>query len=68
MTPARAGLPDRPSLDVAVRRELVDRFRDDIARLERLLDREFQDWLGDSGRGTYAVRKSWAPSGREDSQ
>jgi hypothetical protein len=62
------GSAHRPKLDVAVRRELVDRFRDDVALLERLLDRSFQDWLGDSGRGTYAVRKSLAPSERDDSQ
>jgi hypothetical protein len=58
----------RPKLDVGVRRELVARFADDIALLEGLLDREFQDWLGDSGRGTYAVRRSLAPSDREASQ
>jgi sulfotransferase family protein len=62
------GAVHRPKLDVAVRRELVDRFRDDVAVLERMLGRSFQDWLGDSGRGTYAVRKSLAPSERDDSQ
>ncbi|WP_375474507.1 sulfotransferase [uncultured Jatrophihabitans sp.] len=58
----------RPKLDVGVRRELVAQFTDDVALLERLLDRSFQDWLGDSGRGTYAVRKSLAPSERDASQ
>ena len=58
----------RPSLPVEHRRELVDHFREDIGVLETLLGRSFQDWLGDSGRGTYAVRSSWAPSAREASQ
>ncbi|SHG47975.1 Sulfotransferase family protein [Jatrophihabitans endophyticus] len=58
----------RPSLDVAVRRELVGRFADDIALLEELLGNSYQDWLGDSGRGTYAVRRSLAPSERDASQ
>jgi hypothetical protein len=62
------GSAHRPSLEVEVRRELVDLFRDDVAQLERLLGRDFQDWLGDSGRGTYAVRRSLAPSERDDSQ
>ena len=62
------GQRHRPSLPVETRRELVAHFRDDVALLERLLGRSFQDWLGDSGRGTYAVRKSLAPSDREASQ
>ena len=62
------GHPHRPTLPVPIRRELVDRFRDDVALLETLLGRSFQDWLGDSGRGTYAVRRSLAPSEREASQ
>ena len=36
----------RPSLDVEVRRELVDRFRDDIAQLERLLGRDVSGLAG----------------------
>jgi hypothetical protein len=62
------GSVHRPPLDVAVRRRLVDRFRDDVAVLEGLLGVSFQDWLGDSGRGTYAVRSSLAPSPRDASQ
>jgi hypothetical protein len=58
----------RPRLDVEVRRSLVARFADDVAVLESLLGESFQDWLGDSGRGTYAVRRSLAPSGRDASQ
>lgn len=62
------GNPSRPKLDVAVRRELVGRFADDIRLLEQLLGVDYQDWLGDSGRGTYAVRRSLAPSERDASQ
>jgi hypothetical protein len=62
------GHPHRPPLPVQTRRELVTGFREDVALLETLLGRSFQDWLGDSGRGTYAVRKSLAPSEREASQ
>ncbi len=62
------GSPHRPTLDVAVRRTLVELFRDDVALLEDVLGGSYQDWLGDSGRGTYAVRSSLAPSGREASQ
>jgi hypothetical protein len=48
----------RPKLSIEARRELVEHFRDDIGQLQDLLGREFQDWLADSGRGTYAVRRS----------
>ena len=46
----------RPPLDVEVRRELVKHYVEDVALLESLLGEDFQDWLGDRGRGTYAVR------------
>ncbi len=62
------GNAHRPALPVETRRVLVEPFRDDVALLESLLGRSFQDWLGDSGRGTYAVRKSLAPSDRDASQ
>ena len=58
----------RPSLSVEARRSLVPHFTEDVALLESILDEDFQDWLGDSGRGTYSVRKSLAPSDREASQ
>lgn len=58
----------RPALSVETRRELVARIADDVMLLEKVLGRSFQDWLGDSGRGTYAVRSSLAPSAREASQ
>ncbi len=58
----------RPAVTVEVRRQLVEGFRDDIALLEKILVESFQDWLSDKGRGTYAVRKSLAPSDREDSK
>jgi hypothetical protein len=62
------GSGHRPALPVEVRRELVAQYAEDVALLEQLLQRDFQDWLGDSGRGTYAVRRSLAPSEREPSQ
>jgi Sulfotransferase family len=62
------GSPHRPSLPVETRRALVARFTEDVAVLEDLLGRDFQDWLGDSGRGTYVVRNSLAPSERDASQ
>jgi Sulfotransferase family len=58
----------RPALAAEVRRGLVGGFRADVALLERLLGESFQDWLGESGRGAYAVRKSLAPSSLEASQ
>jgi hypothetical protein len=64
----RRGHGHRPHLPVEDRRQLIEHFRTDIALLEDLLEREFQDWLGDTGRGTYAVRKSLAPSARDASQ
>ncbi len=48
----------RPRLADDARRELVEHFRTDVAELQDLLGREFQDWLSESGRGTYAVRRS----------
>lgn len=62
------GHTHRPKLGVADRRALVRHYVDDIALLEELLGSSFQDWLGDEGRGTYAVRSSLAPSAREASQ
>ena len=61
-------LPHRPSLPVDDRRQLVERFVDDVALLEQQLGESFQNWLGDTGCGTYAVRRSFAPSGRDASQ
>ena len=68
LTALQRGSSHRPRLEVDVRRELVNRVRDDVALLEDLLGRSFQDWLGDSGRGTFAVRSSLAPSERDASQ
>jgi hypothetical protein len=62
------GHPNRPKLAVDDRRALVSHFADDVALLESLTGRDFQDWLGDADRGTYAVRRSLAPSGRDASQ
>ncbi|MGA2837580.1 MAG: sulfotransferase [Acidimicrobiales bacterium] len=55
----------RPDLTPAQREELAGHFVDDVALLESLTGESFQDWLGSQGRGTYSVRKSWAPSRRE---
>jgi hypothetical protein len=54
----RRNKTNRPHLQVEQRRELVGHFRDDIGLLEELLHQRYHDWLSDSGRGTYAVRKS----------
>jgi len=54
----RRNKTNRPHLQTEQRRELVGHFRDDIGLLEELLHQPYHDWLSDSGRGTYAVRKS----------
>lgn len=54
----RRGRSHRPQLGTEQRRELVEYFREDVALLERLLDRPFHDWVSDSGHGTYAVRRA----------
>jgi hypothetical protein len=54
----RRNTAHRPHLEVTQRRDLVGHFRADIELLERMLGRSFHDWTSDSGRGTYAVRKS----------
>jgi hypothetical protein len=59
---------ERPALSIDARRSLVHHYTQDVALLESLLGRSFQDWLGDSGRGTYAVRRSLEPSERDASQ
>jgi len=52
------GAAARPRLDPAVRAQLVDGFRDDNARLGRILETDYSDWLSLEGRGTYTVRRS----------
>jgi hypothetical protein len=54
----------RPDLEPGQRAELLTSFVDDIALLEAETGQSFQDWLATKGRGTYSVRKSWAPSRR----
>ena len=49
---------NRPHLSREARRELVGYFAEDVATLERLTGRSYADWLGETGRGTYSVRKS----------
>ncbi len=58
----------RPRLPVEVRRQLVGHYTEDVALLEELLGTSFQDWLSDSGRGMYAVRRSLEPSNLDTSQ
>ena len=53
-----SSLSNVAELPITDRRELVEYFRDDVALLESLLGRSFQDWLGEVGLGTYAVRSS----------
>ena len=57
-TTLHRGHRNRPSLDPAVRRELTARFADDVNRLGRLTGNSYADWLSDTGRGTFSVRKS----------
>jgi hypothetical protein len=57
----RGGRP-RPRLDPEARAQLVDDFSEDNARLSRLLDADYSDWLALEGRGTYTVRRSCEPS------
>jgi hypothetical protein len=64
----KRGNSPRPRVTVEERRELVEYFREDVALLEQMLGRSFEDWLSDQVRGTYAERKSWAPSSRVASQ
>jgi hypothetical protein len=54
----------RPELRPEAREQLLGYFAGDIALLESETGDSFQDWLGERGRGTYSVRKSWAPSRR----
>jgi sulfotransferase family protein len=49
---------NRPHLSREARRELVSYFAEDVATLERLTGESYADWLRETGRGTYSVRKS----------
>jgi hypothetical protein len=57
----RRGEGNRPELCPADRARLLERVADDIRLLERVTGECYQDWLGERGRDTYSVRKSWAP-------
>jgi hypothetical protein len=57
------GSSTRPSLTRDQRTALLGHYTDDNALLCRLLGEDYSDWLSPDGRGTYTVRKSWAPSG-----
>jgi Sulfotransferase family len=52
------GAKRRAPLSPEARASIVPRFAADIAVLERVTGRSFQDWLGDSGTDTYSVRSS----------
>lgn len=49
---------DRPSLDPADRLALLDYFAADIALLAEVTGDSFADWLSETGRGAYSVRRS----------
>jgi hypothetical protein len=52
----------RPPLPVEARREVLEPLLDDIALLEQLTGRSFEDWKGDTGRGHFAARTGGAPA------
>lgn len=45
----------KPALDDTLRRELIEVYRDDIHKLERMLDWDLSDWLRPSQRTSVAV-------------
>jgi hypothetical protein len=47
----------RPELSADVRRQLVDRFADDVARLEGLTGWSLDDWTSERDRGAYLTRR-----------
>jgi Sulfotransferase domain len=49
---------NRPHLSREARRELVSYFADDVATLQRITGQSYADWLSETGRGTYSVRRS----------
>lgn len=57
----------RPPLDAETRMALIERIEADVHALEALTGDYFGDWLSTEGRGTYSLRNSWEPSGREHS-
>jgi hypothetical protein len=54
----QAGGSVRPPLDPDHRRQAVSLFADDVRALEQLLGRSFQDWVQDTGRGSFAARRA----------
>jgi Sulfotransferase family len=53
-----AGRTQRPTMPVAVRREVLEPLLPDIALLEDVLDESFEDWKGDTGRGHFGSRRA----------
>jgi hypothetical protein len=58
---------DRPDLTPEQRAMVRAPLVDDIHLLNRLTGIDVSDWLAQSGRGAYSVRRSCAPSARVDS-
>lgn len=54
----RSAEAHRPRLAPEHRRQLIEYFREDVGLLERLLGESCHEWLAETDRGTYAVRKS----------
>lgn len=53
-----AGAARRPPLPVEVRRAVLAPLLADVALLEELTGRSFEDWKGDTGRGSFAARRA----------
>jgi Sulfotransferase family len=58
-----AGATRRPSLSVAQRRDVLEPMLEDIALLEELTGRSFEDWKGDTGPGSFTARRTGEPAG-----
>lgn len=56
------GTPGRPRVTLEQRAALLPAFADDIALLERLTGQPFQDWLAESGQGSFAGAGTATPS------
>lgn len=54
----RRGDAHRPELTVEQRTRVQRHFVEDVERLSDLTGSDFRDWLGQSGRGAYSVRRS----------
>ena len=57
---------DRPELTVDQRRSVQRHFVDDVELLSDLTGRDFRDWLGDSGRGSFSARQPATPESLDE--